>query len=161
MTEQVYLKKQLVSTGHRFSSESWANDNLTVDIHAEVKDLKQKSTNTPIEIPVSVSKSKASTKKPEVRILDLKKIKETITITGSLTGTAALATKNKILAMQQMGGMLDEFKWREEIFNATNGNAVHLNEANFTDALAEGQSSLLDQEIAYDFTIVLSVGKAR
>ena len=161
MTEQIYLKKQLVSTGHRFSGETWANDNLNLDIHANVKSLKQESTNTPIEVPVPVSKSKADSKAPENRIIDMKKIKETITITGDLTGSTAATIKNQLIAMQQMGGMVDEFKWREEVFNAANNNAVHLDKVDFTDELAEGQANLLDQEIAYGLIIVLSIGKAR
>jgi len=157
MTEQIYLKKQLSSNGHRFSNESWANDLITVDITAETDEVAQHGTGTPIANYYPVDQSSAQTEAPGMIFIDLKNIKEVITIKGSLTGQGALATKNKIIAIQQVGGTLDEFKWRDEVFNATNQNVCYLSDYDFKDKETEGTTNLLDSEVRYDFTLTISV----
>jgi len=157
MAEEIYIKKQLASGGHRFVNASWANDLVTIDLTNQVVEVAQNVTADPLITPMFVDLSEAQTRKPGVLFVENKNIKETITIRGVLTGPNATETKNKLIACMQMGGPLDEFKWREEVFNAANFNQAYMQSLNITDAQTEGTSNLLGHEVFYRFSINLLI----
>lgn len=183
MTDQFKIKKKLYSYGHHFSSESWANSTIMLDLSPNVTSVEESVVKQLRPVMVPRSKSRWQTSTPQTRYYDFKRIAIELKVSGSITGSvsgtkdgasttfSALEAKNILIAMMEAGGTLTSLKWRNEVFtrNASEVSGdekridqnAFISDLRFTDKITEGSDNLMTQEVAYDFTMTVRIGEER
>jgi len=183
MTDQFKIKKKLYKYGHHFSSESWANATIMLDLSPNITSVEESVTKQLRPIMIPRTKSRWQTSSPETRFYDFKRmtlqLKVEGSISGSVTGTingssatfSALDVKNILIAMMEAGGTLTSLKWRNEVFtrNASEVGSgekrvdqnAFISDIRFVDKITEGSGNLMTQEVAYDFTMTIKIGEER
>lgn len=112
MVEEIKIWKDSVNA----SGNDWGySGTITVDLTEMTDKVRQSSAN---DVKFLTRGTRKEDRKPEKRAFNYKMITDKFTITGYLKGPDAVEMKNRIIAMQQAGGLAN-FKYRDEIFNGT------------------------------------------
>lgn len=138
MSEEIKVwKTNVINTGNDWGYGSAApGSTITVDLSQITEKIKFSSTNN---VKFLLRPTRKEERKPENRAFNYKLLTEKIDISGKIVGPDAVDTKNKLVAIQQAGGLCN-LKVRDEEFAGGTPKApyispkyVVLTSANFDD----------------------------